>query len=73
MPQTIKNNPAKAGQVAGPKSLFGDFHRFACIPVHTRFDAVSWFVLDAETIDELGLPTVIRQEPTKELAMEGLA
>jgi hypothetical protein len=67
------NNPKLAGQQAGPKAYFGEHRRFAVYPVHTRFDAVSWFVADAELIDEAtGFASIIRQEATKEAAMDGL-
>ena len=65
-----KNNPSQAGYIAGKKELFGNHSRFAVYPVHTRFDAVEWFVADAETPDPVtGNPSIIRQEPTKEQAM----
>lgn len=67
----MKNNPNLAGQLAAKKVLFGGCSRYAIAPVHTRFDAVEWFVWDAETIDPLtGHPDVIAQEPTEELAYE---
>lgn len=69
----ITNHPNLAGQQAGPKHYFGEHRRFAVYPVHTRFDAVSWFVADAERIDEAtGFASIIRQEATKEAAMDGL-
>lgn len=75
---TITNNPQQAGQVAGRKEFFGEpgesRNRYAIYPVHTRFDAVQWFVADAEVIDELtGFASVIRQAPTKAAAMAGLS
>ena len=71
---TKDNNPNLAGLPAGTKAMFGPFHRYAVYPVHTRFGAVQWFVEDAELTDELtGLPSIIRQESTREAAMEGLA
>ena len=67
----MKNNPNLAGQLASKKVLFGGYSRFAIAPVHTRFDAVEWFVWDAERIDPVtGGPDVIAQESTKEQAME---
>lgn len=68
---TYRNEPAKAGQLAARKRLFGDCSRYAVAPVHTRFDAVQWFVWDAEHIDD-GLPSVIRQADTLENAVHGL-
>lgn len=73
MPSTIKNSPNLAGKRAGKSETFGPFSRFAVFPIHTRFDAVTWIVTDAERIDDLGLAAVIRQEPTKALAMAGLS
>lgn len=68
---TYRNDPAKAGQLAARKQMFGGYSRFAVAPVHTRFDAVTWFVWDAEHIDD-GLPRVIRQADTLESALVGL-
>lgn len=69
-----ENNPRKAGQRATRQQLFGDYSRYAVYAVHTRFEAVEWFVADAETTDEAtGLPAIIRQEPTMVQAVEGLA
>lgn len=42
-------------------------------PVHTRFDAVEWFVWDANVYaDASGTPAVIRQASTEAEAVEGL-
>ena len=68
---TYRNDPAKAGQLAARKHLFGDCSRYAVAPVHTRFDAVQWFVWDAE-FTECGMPCVIRQADTLENAVHGL-
>ena len=43
-----KSNPLMKGALAAPKQRFGDSGRYAVAPVHTRFDAVEWFVWDAE-------------------------
>lgn len=68
-----KNNPAKAGQLACRKKTFGDLSRYAVAPVHTRFDAVVWFVWDAEHWDlETDRPGIIRQADTLEEALTGL-
>ena len=69
-----KNDPAKAGQLAARKRTFGDFSRYAVAPVHTRFDAVQWFVWDAMSPwqDGTGLPAVIRQAVSLDEAMRGL-
>lgn len=71
---TYRNEPAKAGQLAARKRLFGDCSRYAVAPVHTRFDAVQWFVWDAEHpwIDGDGKPNVIRQADKLEDAVHGL-
>lgn len=68
----IINDPTRKGQLAGPTELFGDFHRYLLCPVHTRFDAIAWFVYDAEVTDEVGCPAIIRIEDTREDAMAGL-
>lgn len=75
--KVAKNNPNKAGALAGKKLLFGDCSRYAVAPIHTRFEDVSWFVWDAELVtdDELRegkRPPVIRQEASFERAVEGL-
>lgn len=67
------NNPSKAGQLATEKEFFGDYKRFAVAAVHTRFTNVSWFVWDAEQIDEVtGFALVVRQEESKDSAISGL-
>lgn len=59
------NDPAKAGQLASRKVSFGDLSRFAVAAVHTRFDAVSWFVWDAEQTDDVtGGPAIVWQAAT---------
>jgi len=70
----VTNLPRLAGSLASPKTIFGYGSRYAVYAVHTRFDAVEWFVDDAESVDPVtdGL-AIIRQEATKEAAMEGLA
>ena len=69
----MKNNPNLAGQLAAKKELFGDCSRYAIAPIHTRFDAVQWFVWDAEQIDPVTkLASVIRQAQTKAEALVGL-
>ena len=80
-PAVPTNNPARKGELAAPKQLFGDRRRYSVAPVHTRFDAVEWFVWDAEHPAALarwrdgkgvGSAEVIRQEPTLEAAIRGL-
>jgi hypothetical protein len=67
------NDPTRKGELAARKHLFGDCSRYAVAPVHTRFDAVQWFVWDAElTCPETGLPEVIRQEETLAEALHGI-
>ncbi len=66
------NNPLKAGVLAGHKVVFGDFSQYAVFPVHTRHESVSWFVVNVEVMDELGLPAVIRQEDSFEEAIKDL-
>lgn len=71
---SLVNNPVLAGQPAAKKQRFGDNGRYAVWPIHTRFDAVEWFVADAEhPLSDLSHAEVIRQEPTMEKALEGLA
>jgi len=73
MQTEIMNVPSKAGQKAGAYEIFGAFARYAVFPVHTRFDAIEWFVVDSEREDPVcGGMAIIRQEPTRELAMAGL-
>lgn len=70
----IKNNPALAGSLAKKKEFFGDHSRYAIAPVHTRFDAVEWFVWDAmhPYSDMNRGAEVIRQAATREEALAGL-
>ena len=71
------NDPNRAGQDASKRQYFGAFDRYSVFAVHTRFDAVCWFVTDAEGITDDQVragefPPVIRQEATREAAMAGL-
>jgi len=71
------NNPARAGQDASKRRYFGECSRYAVFAVHTRFDAVQWFVTDAQGVTDEQvrrgeLPPVIRQEPTYEAAIASL-
>jgi hypothetical protein len=68
----FSNDPTRKGQLAAPKRLFGDYRRYAVAPIHTRFDAVEWFVWDAHTDDGSGRPAVIRQASSEEEAVKGL-
>lgn len=63
------NNPELRGQIAGEIETFGAGDRFALYPVHTRFDAVCWFAVDREEIDDLGLPMVLAQQATRREAL----
>jgi hypothetical protein len=64
------NNPALAGQPAAQKRRFGQNGRYALFPVHSRFDAVDWFIADAEhELSTLHSAEVIRQESTLEAAL----
>lgn len=66
------NDPQRAGQLASRKALFNG-SRFAVAAVHTRFEAVSFFVWDAEATDEVtGGPAVVRQADTLAEAVRDL-
>ena len=68
-----ENNPARKGEIAAPKMLFGEHNRYAVAPIHTRFARITWFVWDAETYaDAEGRPEVVRQEDTYDQAVAGL-
>jgi hypothetical protein len=71
-PRVPANDPARKGELAARKQTFGDYRRYAVAPVHTRFDAVEWFVWDAELAADGEPAVVIRQEPTLEAAISGL-
>lgn len=65
----IKNDPSKAGQIATKPHYFM-LSQIKVAAIHTRFDAVEWFVWDAGIIDDLtGHPEVIGQYATKDEAM----
>lgn len=70
--QPVANDASKRGELAARKQLFGEYRRYAVAPVHTRFDAIQWFVWDAMLSDETGRPAVIRQEATLHAAIDGL-
>ena len=72
--KTIANNPSLKGSLAAPKKYFGENGRFAVAPVHTRFDAVEWFVWDAEhSASDMTHAEIIRQSHSREEALAGLA
>lgn len=68
------NIPSRKGELAARKRLFGPCSRYAVAPVYTRFDAVEWFVWDAEHhwTNADGRPNVIRQASSLEDAIHGL-
>lgn len=68
------NNPAIKGQPATRKQFFGPRGRYAVAPIHTRFDALEWFVWDAEhSLSDISHAEVIREAATLEEAISGLA
>ena len=70
---TVENNAMLKGSLAAPKQFFGENRRYAVAPVHTRFDAVEWFVWDAEhPLSDMRHAEVIRQAATMEEALRGL-
>lgn len=72
-PTTIRNNPALRGSLATKKQFFGTNSRYAVAPIHTRFDAVEWFVWDAEhPLSNMSRAEVIRQAATLDEAIRGL-
>ncbi len=72
-PGSIVNVAARKGELAARKQFFGENRRYAVAPVHTRFDAVEWFVWDAEhPLSTLNRAEVIRQAETLEEALRGL-
>ncbi len=67
------NNSLLRGSLAAPKQRFGENGRYAVAPVHTRFDAIEWFVWDAEhPLSTLSRAEVIRPAATLEEALRGL-
>lgn len=76
MPRTVyepaPNDPTQPGSLACRKRYWETSQGcFAVAAIHTRFDAVEWFVwLAAESFGEP--PAVIRQEPTFDTAVSGL-
>lgn len=61
-----QNDKSKRGERASLATKIGRFSVFA---VHTRFDAVQWFVEDVENVDHLGLSIVVGQHETREAAI----
>lgn len=67
------NNPSLKGQPAARKQFFGPRSRYAVAPMHTRFDALEWFVWDAEhNLSDMSRAEVVRQAATLEEALSGL-
>jgi len=74
MSTNIKNDPSRAGQKAARHTLHGMTSRWALSPIHTRFDAVAWFVEDAIQWDEVtDRPAVVGIFNTREEALAWLA
>lgn len=72
-PSVPANNPSLKGSPAAKKQFFGENSRFAVWPVHTRFDAIEWFVADAaHPASDMTRAEVIRQSATLEEALRGL-
>lgn len=66
------NDPERAGHRASCKVTFGGHGRYGVFAVHTRGEAVQWFVTDAEVLDEVThTPSVVRQGNTLDEALEG--
>lgn len=67
------NNPSLKGQPAARKQFFGPRSRYAVAPIHTRFDALEWFVWDAEhELSDMSRAEVIRQAASLDEALDGL-
>jgi len=70
------NDPARAGRQASERAaLFGPhdrYNRYDLCALHTRFDSIAFIVRDRDDLDECGLPRVIRQSESAELALVGL-
>jgi hypothetical protein len=70
----VANDPIRKGERASEYVTFGPFKRYGVAALHTRFDAVQWFVWDVELLDQHSgeYGRVIRQEDTLEAALRGL-
>jgi hypothetical protein len=55
------NDISKAGQRITTVLNFGDFSRYGLYAIHSRFGSPVWMLQDAETIDDLGYPSIIGQ------------
>lgn len=69
------NDPTRRGAYASDYCIFGPHGRYAVFAAHTRFNAVTYFVMDIEQIDAAtGDPgRTIRQEDSAQEAIAGLA
>jgi hypothetical protein len=67
----IINNPNLAGQQAG-KAEFYNLSRFKLYPIHTRFNAIQWFIADAEIEDDIGHPAIVGQYDDKTEAIASI-
>lgn len=73
-PFAFANDSSKAGKRASVAIRVRNLvtgYELGIVAVHTRFDSLSWFLLDMEDRDESGLPGIIRQEPTFADAIAG--
>lgn len=61
----MMNEPSKAGRMAAEPMLFGANMQVQVFPVHTRFEAVQWFVADLSQVDEFDMPPVVGQFASK--------
>ena len=71
-PQLPSNDPTRKGELAARKQTFGAFRRFAVAPIFTRFEALEFFVWDAEAARDGEPAPVIRQAASLEEALAGL-
>jgi hypothetical protein len=73
-PFAYANDPTKAGKRASVAIRFAskiNGREFAIFAVHTRFDAVSWLLVDCDNLDPANMPTIRRQADTFAEAMAG--
>ena len=54
------------------RKTFGEFSRYCLVSFTDRFGHEGYLVTDAETPDECGFASVIRQTSTEEEAVSGL-
>lgn len=54
------------------RETFGEFSRYRLDTFRDRFGSTVFFVADAERLDDLGLPAIIRQCATRNEALAGL-